>query len=191
MRKDIVEPTPMEFAMDRKQSTQMLDEMRLFASFSPAEQRYIRRSLDVGLMRGDAIGCWARNSAEAASIEAQARRYRTLNLIRTDVPDDVAPEEAEAFLASLVTLTVSDLRDGKIESFDAYRFLYERLIGPASRPWLVGAFCAAAAQPAIHPGLRRQLLQSIPVIDVIAAGWSNRAPLFFPEWVEKVAEAVS
>ena len=70
----------MEFAMDRKQSTQMLHEMKLFASFSAADQRYIRRSLDVGLMRGDAITCWARNSAEAASIEAQTRRYRTLDL---------------------------------------------------------------------------------------------------------------
>ena len=39
--------------MDRKPSTQMLDEMKLFASFSSAEQRYIRRSLDVGLNRRD------------------------------------------------------------------------------------------------------------------------------------------
>lgn len=53
--------------MDRKQSTQMLGEMRLFASFSAAEQRYIRRSLDVGLIRGDAIDIWARNPGEAAS----------------------------------------------------------------------------------------------------------------------------
>jgi hypothetical protein len=181
----------MEFAMDRKQSAHMLGEMKLFASFTAAEQRYIRRSLDVGLMRGDAIACWARNSAEVASIEAQARRYRTLDLIRTCVPDDEAPEEAEPFLASLITLSVSDLRDGKIASFDAYRFLYERLVGAEARPWLVSAFCAAAAQPGIHPELRKQLLQSIPVMDVITAGWSIRAPLFYPEWVEKVPEAVN
>ena len=177
--------------MDRKQSTQMLGEMKLFASFSAAEQRYIRRSLDVGLPRGDAVACWARNSAEAASIEAQARRYRMLDLIRACVPDDEAPAEAEAFLASLTTLSVSDLVEGKLASFDAYRFLYERLVGPEARPWLVSAFCAAAAQPGIHPELRKQLLQSIPVMDVIAAGWSIRAPLFYPEWVEKVPEAVS
>lgn len=177
--------------MDRKLSTQMLGEMRLFASFSAAEQRFIRRSLDVGLGRGDAVACWSRNSAETAAMDAQARRYRTLELIRACVPDDEAPEEAEAFLASLITLSVSDLREGKLASFDAYRFLYERLVGAEARPWLVSAFCAAAAQPGIHPELRKQLLQSIPVMDVLAAGWSIRAPLFYPEWVEKVPEAVS
>ena len=177
--------------MDRKQSTQMLEEMKLFASFSAAEQRYIRRSLDVGLGRGDAIASWARNNAEATAIDAQARRYRTLDLIRACVPDDDAPEEAQAFLASLITLTVSDIREGKIESYDAYRFLYERLAGAEARPWLVSAFCAAVAQPGVHPELRKQLLQSVPVMDVVASGWSIRAPLFYPKWVEKVPEAVS
>jgi hypothetical protein len=181
----------MEFAMDRKQSLQMLGELKLFASFSAAEQRFIRRSLEVGLTRGDAIARWARNAAEAAAIEAQARRYRTLDLIRACVPDDDVPEEAEAFLASLITLTAADLREGKLASFDSYRFLYERLVGAQARPWLVSAFCAAAAQPGIHPEHRKQLLQSIPVMDVVAAGWSIRAPLFYPEWVEKVPEAVN
>ena len=31
-----------------------INEMREFASFTPAEQRYIRRSLDIGLGRCDA-----------------------------------------------------------------------------------------------------------------------------------------
>ena len=103
--------------MDRKHSTQMLGEIKLFASFSAAEQRHIRRSLDVGLMRGNAIACWSRNSTDAASIEAQTRRYSMLDLIRACVPDDDAPEEAEAFLASLITLSVPDLKEGKLASF--------------------------------------------------------------------------
>ena len=177
--------------MDRRRSTQMLGEMKLFASFSAAEQRYIRRSLDVGLGRGDAIACWARNSGEVAAIESQGRRYRMLDLLRACVPDDDAPEEAEAFLASLITLSASDLRESRLASFDSYRFLYERLVGAESRPWLVSAFCAAAAQPGIHPELRRQLLQSIPVMDLVAAGWSINPPQFYPEWIEKVPEAVS
>ncbi|HXG81766.1 MAG TPA: hypothetical protein VNJ05_08190 [Sphingomicrobium sp.] len=177
--------------MDRKHSTQMLDEMKLFASFSAAEQRFIRRSLDVGLNRGDAITCWARNGDEAAAIDAQVRRYRMLDLIRTCAPDDEAPEEAEPFLASLITLSAADLREGKLLSFDAYRFLYERLVGAEARPWLVSAFCAAAAQPGVHPDLRKELLQSVPVQDAVAPGWSIRAAVFYPEWVEKVPEAVS
>jgi len=177
--------------MDRNQSTRMLGEIKLFASFTAAEQRYIRRSLDVGLRRSDVIACWARNPAETAAIEAQACRYRTLDLIRACVPDDEAPEEAEPFMASLIIMSMSDLREGKIASFDAYRFLYERLVGAEARPWLVSAFCAAAAQPGVHPELRKELLQSIPVVDVIAAGWSIRPPSFYPEWVEKVPEAVN
>ena len=177
--------------MDRNQSTQMLGEMKLFASFSAAEQRFIRRSLDVGLNRCDARQCWARNSDEALAIEAQARRYHVLELIRACIPDDDAAEEAEPFLASLISVSSADLREGKIASFDAYRFLYERLVGAEARPWLVSAFCGAAAQPGVHPELRKRLMESIPLQAVTAPGWSIRAPQFYPEWVEKVAEAVS
>ena len=177
--------------MDRQLSTLMLCEMKEFASFSAAEQRFIRRSLDVGLDRGEARQLWARNPAEALEIDAQVRRYRALDLLRACVPDDDAADEAQAFLALLITISSSDLRECKLAGFDAYRFLYERLIGAEARPWLVSAFCAAAAQPGIHPERRKQLLQSISVINVTAAGWSIRAPIFYPEWVEKVQEAVN
>lgn len=177
--------------MDRKQSFQMLGEMKQFASFSAAEQRFIRRSLDVGLNRRDALECWARDATESSQIEAQSRRYRMLGLIRTCVSDDEDPEAAECFMAPLITLSAGDLGEGKLVGFEAYRFLYERLLGPEVRPWLVSAFCAAAALPSHHPELRKRLLQSIPVQDAMAAGWSIRAPLFYPEWVEKVTEAVN
>lgn len=177
--------------MDRKNSTQMLDEMRLFAAFSAAEQRFIRRSLDVGLGRGDPIQLWVRNVAEDNEIQGQSRRYRMLAQIRACIPDDSDPEAAECFMAPLITMSAGDLAEGKLAEFEAYRFLYERLLGPEVRPWLVSAFCAAAALPGTHPELRKQLLQSIPVQDAVAAGWSIRAPIFYPEWVDKVAEAVS
>lgn len=177
--------------MDRNQSTQLLGEMRDFASFSAGAQRFIRRSLDVGLKRCDALGCWARDSAEAAKIEEQARRYRIVDLVRACIPDDDSMEATECFLAPLITMSIADLAEGKLGSFESYRFLYERLVGPEVRPWLLSAFCAAASMPAIHPVLRKQLMESIPLQTVSAAGWSLRAPLFYPEWVEKVAEAVS
>ena len=47
-------------------------EMREFAEFDPAEQRYIRRSLDVGLARADAFERWARDERPPG----QARRAR-------------------------------------------------------------------------------------------------------------------
>ena len=163
-----------------------LAEMKEFAGFASATQRYIRRSLDIGLDREDAVGRWSRDTVEAASIRAQARLYRALPELRELVPDDADLGALEPFLAPLVTIAGFDLGQGRITSFSQFRFLYERLIGAQCRPWLPAAFCAAAALPHLHPELRRKLLQSISEAAATASGWSNRQPAFFPHWVEKV-----
>ena len=178
--------------MTQKQSFQTIAEMKEFASFTAAEQRYIRRSLDIGLNRRDAVEFWARHPAEAASIGLQTRLYRTLlDLIQAGVPDDNGLEAMDEMLAPLITFSAFDLGEGKLTSFAAYRFLYERLIGAAVRPWLPSAFCAAAALPYLHPDLRKTLLQSLRAEDATAPGWSNREPAFYPEWVEKIPVPVS
>jgi hypothetical protein len=92
----------------------------------------------------------------------------------------------EPFMAPLITVSAFDLSQGRLTSFSAYRFLYERLVGAEVRPWLPAAFCASAALPHLHPDLRRKLLQSISEAAATASGWSNRQPAFFPQWVEKV-----
>ncbi|WP_174286145.1 hypothetical protein [Sphingomonas bacterium] len=166
-----------------------LAEMKEFAGFPAATQRYIRRSLDIGLDREDALARWSRDVVEAASIRAQARMYRSLPDIREIVPDDSGLDAIEPFLAPLVTVVAFDLGQGRLTSFSAFRFLYERLIGASVRPWLPAAFCAAAALPHLHPELRRKLLQSISEAAATASGWSNRQPAFFPYWVEKVDSA--
>jgi hypothetical protein len=163
-----------------------LAEMKEFAGFVAATQRYIRRSLDVGLDRDDALARWSRDVVEAASIRAQAGYYRMLPELRAHVPDDSGLEQVERFLAPLITLAAFDLGQGRLTSFSAFRFLYERLVGAPVRPWLPAAFCAAAALPHLHPDLRRRLLQSISEAAATASGWSNRQPAFFPHWVEKV-----
>ena len=177
--------------MTQDQSSRILSEMKEFATFTAAEQRYIRRSLDIGLDRRDAAERWARHSAEAAKIADQSRRYRMLDLIRACVPDDIGLDETESFIGPLITLSAGDLEEGKIISFAAFRFLYERLIGPTVRPWLPSIFCAAAALPYVHPEQRRVLLQSIKSHDATAPGWSSRQSAFYPEWVEKVPESVN
>ena len=151
-----------------------LAEMKEFASFSSATQRYIRRSLDVGLERSDAV------------IKVQISLYRRLDAIGKAIPEDCAIDSIEAFMPSLISLAAFDLGQGRIHSFPAFRFLYERLLGPGSRPWLPGAFCAAASLPHLHPKTRKELLQSISEAAATAPGWSTREPSFFPEWVEKV-----
>lgn len=163
-----------------------LAEMKEFAGFSASTQRYIRRSLDIGLDRDDAMARWSRDLVEAASIRAQARHYDRLHEIRAMVPDDSGLDAVESFLGPLTTVSAFDLGQQRITSFSAYRFLYERLIGAAVRPWLPGAFCAAAALPHLHPELRRKLLQSISEAAATASGWSSRQPTFYPYWVEKV-----
>lgn len=163
-----------------------LAEMKEFAGFAAATQRYVRRSLDIGLDRNDALGRWSRDVVEAASIRAQARMYDRLPDIRAMVPGDSGLDAVEPFMAPLVVISAFDLGQGRLTSFSAYRFLYERLLGAEVRPWLPAAFCSAAALPHLHPDLRRKLLQSISEAAATASGWSNRQPAFFPQWVEKV-----
>jgi hypothetical protein len=163
-----------------------LAEIKEFAGFASATQRYIRRSLDVGLERDDAMARWSRDVIEAASIRAQSRVYDRLEEVRAMIPDDSGLEAIEIFMGPLITVTAFDLGQGRLTTFSAYRFLYERLLGAEVRPWLPGAFCAAAALPHLHPELRRKLLQSISEAAATASGWSNRQPSFFPAWVEKV-----
>ena len=171
--------------------TMTLAEMKEFAGFPAATQRYVRRSLDLGLERDDAMLRWSRDVVEAASIRAQARLYRTLPDVRAMVPEAAGSDAVEGLLARLIALAAFDLGQGRITSFSAFRFLYERLVGAEVRPWLPSAFCAAAALPHLHPDLRRKLLQSISEAAATASGWSNRQPAFFPYWVEKVEPAAS
>jgi len=166
--------------------TLALSEIREFASFGKGTQRYIRRSLDIGLNRRDAVKRWSRDIGEAAGIRAQEHVYRRLPNIRAHVPDDCGLDDLEPLMAPLITISAFDLGQERLSCFASYRFLYERLIGANIRPWLPGAFCAAAALPHLHPGRRRVLLQSISEAAATAPGWSNREPMFLPDWVEKV-----
>ena len=174
--------------------TAFLGEMAEFGTFAKAAQRYIRRSLDVGLRRRDpgsgsatgAIRRWARDPGEAEQIARQAHYYRRLDELRSLIPDDNAIEVMAPLMAPLIELTAFDLAAGRLTCFASYRFLYERLLGAAVRPWLPAAYCAAAALPNLHPDRRRHLLQSIGEGAATCVGWSNREPIFFPEWVEKV-----
>jgi hypothetical protein len=165
-------------------------EMKEFAGFLPGTQRYIRRSLDIAFAhvddrRSEAVDRWSRDTVEQVKIRVQARYYERIIDLREAVPDSADLDQVEPFMAPLVQLTAFDLAQEKLPSFSSYRFLYERLIGAAARPWLPGAFCAAAALPHIEPEKRRDLLQSISEGAATAPGWSKREPTFYPAWVDK------
>jgi hypothetical protein len=165
----------------------MIAELKEFASFTAASQRYIRRSLDVAFDRADALSIWSRDIVEGASIRAQTRFYAALPDIRVSIPAEAGLGPVAEFLGPLVAVTAFDLGQDRLTGFGPYRFLYERLLGANVRPWLPAAFCAASSLPHLHPARRRMLLQSISEAAATAPGWSEREPSFFPEWVEKVA----
>jgi hypothetical protein len=162
-------------------------ELREFAGFSACEQRYIKRSLDVGLGRQDAFKLWARDSAESASIRSQYVVYQDLKVLRGAVPAESGFDALEEFMGKLIRIAAFDLAQERMECFSAFRFLYERLLGAEVRPFLPSAFCAAAALPQIRPERRKYLLQSISEAAATAPGWSSREPSFYPEWVEQEA----
>ena len=166
-----------------------IGEMREFAGFLPSEQRYIKRSLDIGLGRCDAFKLWARSEVESAEIRRQYVAYQDLKILTHLVPqaDDVI--DVEKFLGKLIRMAVFDLTQERLKSFSAFRFLYERLLGAQVRPWLPSAFCAAAALPQIRPQNRKLLLQSLSESAATAPGWSAKAPGFYPAYVEEAEAA--
>lgn len=161
-------------------------ELREFAGFTEAEQRFIERSLDIGLGRGNAFKAWG-SASEDATIRGQYLAYRELKALRREIPCESTMDGLETFMGPLLRVTAQDLALDQIESFSAYRFLYERLFGARVRPWLPAAFCAAAALPQIRPARRKVLLQSLSEAAATAPGWSDREPCFYPEKVEAEA----
>ena len=168
-------------------ATLTINELREFAGFSACEQRYIKRSLDIGLGRQDAFKLWARDATELAAIRSQYVAYQELKGLRGTFPEETGFDGLDDFMGKLLRLTAFDLAQEKLECFSAYRFLYERLLGAPVRPWLPSAFCAAAALPQIRPDRRKKLLHSISEAAATAPAWSTREPCFYPEWVEKEA----
>ncbi len=165
----------------------MINELREFASFSPCEQRYIKRSIDIGLGRQDAFKLWARDAAEISSIRSQYVAYQELKGLRDAIPAESGFEGLDDFIGKIVRMAAFDLAQDKLDSFSSFRFLYERLLGARIRPWLPAAFCAASALPQILPDRRKKLLHSISEAAATAPGWSDSEPSFFPEWIEKEA----
>lgn len=160
--------------------SRMLGEMQEFCSFGAKAKRYICRSLDVALHPDDALEVWARDSREADDIRAQSQVYNLLPAIRLAVPKDEGSMDAEAFLFPLIATTTFDVTFGPISNFAQYQFLYERLLGARVRPWLPGAFCAAAALPHMPAELRDVLIASAK--GALTDEWSRVEPAFHPRW---------
>lgn len=159
-------------------------EMREFAGFAEYEQEFIERALDIALGRNDAFKTWSVTPEDQRAIRGQYLAYRELKRLRALIPPGNCFEGIEELMGPLVRISAQDLAHERLDSFSAYRFLYERLLGAAVRPFLPAAFCAAAALPQIRPERRRMLLQSLSEAAATAPAWSKKEPGFFPEKVE-------
>ena len=164
--------------------TLSIGEMREFASFTRAEDRYIKRSLDVARGRLDVEQFWGRTRQERVSIARQRVVYSVVPELKQLVKKNF-DQPLKTLMPPLLEMTAFDLFAGALSSFSAFRFLYERLLGPGVRRWLPSAFCGAAAHPDLAPWRRKGLLQSISEMAATAPTWSQRVPFFFPEWIEK------
>ncbi len=162
-------------------------EMREFAGFAASEQRFIERSLDIALTRNDAFKSWSGSPQDQRAIRGQYLAYRELRQLRAMIPDCDGFDGVEGLMGTLMRISAQDLAMEMLDSFSAYRFLYERLLGAAVRPFLPSAFCAAAALPQIRPERRRMLLQSLSEAAATAPAWSKKEPAFFPEKIDAEA----
>ena len=160
-------------------ASQTIAEMREYAAFTPAEQFFIARSLDMARERGP-VPCGAGVSAHCSVTWTQYMAYRDLRAQRDKLRKNGSDNALQCFFGALVDVSAQDFARGHITSFDAYRFLYERLLGSATRPYLPASFCAAAALPTIAPDMRRSLLGSVNENIITTPRWSSREPAFFP-----------
>ena len=165
---------------------QILREMEEFANLSTAAQRYIRRSLEVRSGGVDTLACIARSEDETRSIRRQIQLYAEINTAIEAIPNDEEISSITRFSALVAPMLAFDINEGKLGSFAAFRFLYERLLGASARPWLPSIFMMMASLPELHPNQRLDLLGSV-CADAVTSHWSTREPEFTPQWIEELA----
>jgi hypothetical protein len=131
--------------------------------FPSATVAYIAKGLelaDVAPDRAWLIGFEAPQPSffEQAIILARADAYMHFKRARAAVPRSQAHWELAAFFEAAIIPAAFDLRQGKLDDFLAFAFLYERLLGPSSVNWLPSLYLAAAAVPSIESVHRAKLI---------------------------------
>ena len=143
-----------------KTASVTIAEMREFASFTAAEQRYIRRSLDIGLGRCDAFRVWGRNARENAAIRSQYVAYQELKALRHAIPCETGFDAIEGFIGKLT----------RVAAFDRSALILRlygrgRAVLPQDDEWN-----ALAAQFSLLPGTRQIFVIDIDSVQT-SCGW--------------------
>ena len=136
----------------------LISEMKEFASFPKATQRYIRRSLDVAYGRSDPLETWARDEIEAAAISCPGPLLQAARSSPRADPGRQRSRHDRAVPGHAGDAGRVRPRPGPPAriSLPSASFTSD-CWAQTSRPWLPAAFCAAAALPHLHPDRRRDL----------------------------------
>lgn len=112
--------------------------------FAPEVVRYISRRLRALGIAADRD--WLDTSADEFDMLLDSH-VNMLKAARRDIPTSWAQWEMADFYRYAIPPAVFDLSFGFIETYEAFAFLYERLLGREARPWLRSIYLAAAASP--------------------------------------------
>jgi len=139
-------------------------ELREFASFSESEQRFIERSLDIGLGRGDAFKSWGSKArGKDAVVRSQYLAYRELKALKRPLPDLVLVDGRMRCACALEAA-----RQGQAGNhptticFDDYapRAHYKHVEKWLGKPSLVGRMAIFQSDRAQQPVAREDVVQA-------------------------------
>lgn len=81
---------------------------------------------------------------------------------RKHCPQGIAHWEQAEFIRPALRAAIWDLQWGAIKSYDAFEFLYSRLLSDRAVPFLPGLFAAAALSPSIDAEFGNALMRTLP-----------------------------
>lgn len=164
------------------EASDIVEEMRPFAAFPAATRRYIVRSLDFGLPRGDPMVRWVGSFFDQGVLMAREECYAHVPRLRQALASGMTLERWMPEHAALQRCADFDLQWEEMGDFTAFAFLYERLFGMGVRPWLTSLFASAATAPTVEWSAGCAALASLTMFDGPEYRQGESAARFLPEW---------
>ena len=155
-----------------------------FAQFRSLVQIYIVRALDLGLPRNHPMERWHEGGPVGmAMLLARADAYRHLGVLREELQDckQVGPDFR--YWDAIRKAVRFDVQHEEMGDIAAFRFLYERLLGPPIRPWITSLYLAAVTEPDSTSEWKERCLASVTAADLDDHD-DKSMPLFFPDIVD-------
>jgi hypothetical protein len=155
--------------------------MAQFASFPEATRHYISEALVMGLTKPGEKPWVANTLWESAAKLARMDVYHSIPVVRERIAAKGYQLETWSDEFGLLHRYAQfDLQHEEMSDFPAFVFLYERLLGPAIRPWLLSIYLAAAGSPLLTEKGRERAISGITMSDVAHDFVHAPTPRYFP-----------